>query len=114
MPGSATPSVPIRRGDTVRVSSGLPVTIICLPLPKATGLPLHIHDLRYSCAAWLVSVAVVLWLKRGLLGNAAVTMMEKYVHLELESVRSTDTLPEGTQSRLGKVAEEKEKKQRAN
>lgn len=97
------------------MSSGLPVTIICLPLPKATGgggLPLHIHDLWYSCAVWLVSAGVVLWLKRGLLGNA--TMTEKYVHLELESVRTTDTLLEGTLSRFGKVAEEKEKKQRAN
>jgi integrase len=48
----------------------------------------HIHDLRHTCAAWLVTAGVPLPEIRDLLGHASVTMTEKYAHLSPDRVRS--------------------------
>ena len=46
------------------------------------------HDLRHTCAAWLVTAGVPLSEVRDLLGHASVTMTEKYAHLAPENVRA--------------------------
>lgn len=46
------------------------------------------HDLRHTCAAWLVSVGVPLSEVRDLLGHCSVVMTERYAHLAPERVRS--------------------------
>jgi|GEM_PF-3280544 len=48
----------------------------------------RIHDLRHTCAAWLVSSGVPLPEVRDLLEHAPITMTEKYAHLAPDNVRS--------------------------
>ncbi len=48
----------------------------------------RIHDLRHTCAAWLVTSGVPLTEIRDLLGHSSVTMTEKYAHLAPENVRA--------------------------
>lgn len=48
----------------------------------------HIHDLRHTCAAWLVSAGVALVEVRDLLGHSSITMTERYAHLAPENVRA--------------------------
>ncbi len=48
----------------------------------------RIHDLRHTCAAWLVSAGVALAEVRDLLGHASITMTERYAHLAPENVRA--------------------------
>jgi integrase len=59
------------------------------------------HDLRHTCAAWLVSVGVPLAEVRDLLGHASVTMTEKYAHLAPDRVRAVVSLLETGKSRFG-------------
>jgi integrase len=47
----------------------------------------HIHDLRHTCASWLVSEGVELSAVRDLLGHSTTAMSEKYAHLSPERVR---------------------------
>jgi integrase len=47
----------------------------------------HIHDLRHTCAAWLVTAGVPLPEVRDLLGHGSITMTERYAHLAPENVR---------------------------
>jgi len=47
-----------------------------------------IHNLRHTCAAWLVSAGVALAEVRDLLGHASITMTERYAHLSPENVRA--------------------------
>ncbi|MGF1643771.1 MAG: site-specific integrase [Thiotrichales bacterium] len=54
----------------------------------------RIHDLRHTCAAWLVTAGAPLPEVRDLLGHASVTMTEKYAHLAPERVRAAVTLLE--------------------
>lgn len=46
-----------------------------------------IHDLRHTCAAWLVSAGVPLIEVRDLLGHSTIQMTEKYAHLAPARVR---------------------------
>jgi integrase len=48
----------------------------------------RIHDLRHTCAAWLVSDNVPLTAVRDLLGHTTVKMTERYAHLAPENVRT--------------------------
>ncbi len=48
----------------------------------------HIHDLRHTCAAWLVTAGVPMPEIRDLLGHSTVAMTEKYAHLAPENVRA--------------------------
>ena len=47
----------------------------------------RIHDLRHTCAAWLVSAGVPLMSVRDLLGHASIKMTERYAHLAPDNVR---------------------------
>lgn len=47
----------------------------------------RIHDLRHTCAAWLVSARVPLAEVRDLLGHTTIKMTERYAHLAPENVR---------------------------
>lgn len=48
----------------------------------------RVHDLRHTCAAWLVSAGVPLSEVRDLLGHTSVVMTERYAHLAPENVRA--------------------------
>lgn len=48
----------------------------------------RIHDLRHTCASWLVSAGVPLPEVRDLLGHASVEMTERYAHLAPENLRA--------------------------
>jgi integrase len=63
----------------------------------------RIHDLRHTCAAWLVSAGVSLTEVRDLLGHTTVKMTERYAHLAPENVRVAVSVLEGNVSRSGHV-----------
>ena len=63
----------------------------------------RIHDLRHTCAAWLVSAGVPLAEVRDLLGHSSVEMTERYAHLAPENVRAAVALLERDESRLRHV-----------
>ena len=57
------------------------------------------HDLRHTCAAWLVQAGVPLTEVRDVLGHSTVKMTERYAHLAPENVRAALALLEGGESR---------------
>ncbi|MEJ2406555.1 MAG: site-specific integrase [Candidatus Thiodiazotropha sp.] len=69
----------------------------------------RIHDLRHTCAAWLVSAGAALAEVRDLLGHSTVTMTEKYAHLAPENIRGAVTLLDGVRSRSGHVVNRERK-----
>lgn len=66
------------------------------------------HDLRHTCAAWLVSLGVPLPEVRDLLGHSSVTMTERYAHLAPERVRSAVAMLDDvtTESRFSHARQE--------
>lgn len=48
----------------------------------------RVHDLRHTCASWLVSAGVSLSEVRDLLGHSGVEMTERYAHLAQENLKS--------------------------
>ncbi len=71
----------------------------------------RIHDLRHTCAAWLVSAGVALPEMRDLLGHTDITTTERYAHLAPENVRATVAVSESA-SRSGHVDAARKAKQR--
>lgn len=65
----------------------------------------HVHDMRHTCAAWLVSAGVPLTEVRDLLGHSSVKMTERYAHLAPENVRAAVALLEGAESQLSHTGE---------
>jgi integrase len=63
----------------------------------------RVHDLRHTCAAWLVSAGVPLTAVRDLLGHTTVKMTERYAHLAPENVRAAVAMIESDESRLSHV-----------
>lgn len=71
---------------------------------RAGILDFRVHDLRHTCAAWLVSAGVPLPAVRDLLGHSTVKVTERYAHLAPENVRAAvDALV--TRSRSGHANE---------
>jgi integrase len=68
----------------------------------------RIHDLRHTCAAWLVTAGVPLAEVRDLLGHHSVKMTERYAHLAPENVRAAVERIGGSWSRSGHVEENKQ------
>ena len=56
----------------------------------------RIHDLRHTCAAWLVSNGVSLIEVRDWLGHSTVKMTERYAHLAPENLQRAAKALEGT------------------
>lgn len=48
----------------------------------------RVHDMRHTCAAWLVSAGVPLPAVRDLLGHSTVKVTERYAHLAPENIRA--------------------------
>lgn len=63
----------------------------------------RIHDMRHTCAAWLVSAGVPLTEVRDLLGHSTVKMTERYAHLAPENVRAAVARLDDAMSRSGHV-----------
>jgi len=66
---------------------------------RAGIMDFRIHDLRHTCAAWLVSACVSLAEVRDLPGHTTVKMTERYAHLAPENVRVAVSILEGNVSR---------------
>jgi integrase len=66
---------------------------------RASVTDFRIHDLRHTCAAWLVSAGVTLVTVRDLLGHSTIKMTERYAHLHPDNVRVAVGLLEGQSSR---------------
>ncbi|MDO6460897.1 site-specific integrase [Granulosicoccaceae sp. 1_MG-2023] len=69
----------------------------------------HIHDLRHTCAAWLVTAGVPLTEVRDLLGHSSIKMTERYAHLAPENVRAAVAKLEAVESRFGHVGKNSDK-----
>jgi len=67
----------------------------------------RIHDLRHTCAAWLVSSGVQLQVVRDLLGHSTIRMTGRYAHLAPETIR--DALKSLDVSRSGHASENVER-----
>lgn len=65
-----------------------------------------VHDLRHTCAAWLVSAGAPLMAVRDLLGHSTIKMTERYAHLAPDNVRNAVMLLDG-RSRSGHDANKK-------
>ena len=63
----------------------------------------RIHDLRHTCAAWLVSNRVPLAEVRDVLGHTTVKMTERYAHLAPENLRAAVSVLDRVKSRFGHV-----------
>ena len=74
----------------------------------------RIHDLRHSCAAWLVSAGVALPEVRDLLGHSTITMTERYAHLAPENVRAAVAVLDGNRSRFGHAGNQGENPRSCN
>ena len=48
----------------------------------------RVHDLRHTCAAWLVSAGVAMSAIRDLLGHSTIKVTERYAHLAPENLRA--------------------------
>ena len=62
----------------------------------------RMHDMRHTCAAWLVSSGVSLIEVRDLLGHSTIKMTERYAHLAPENLRKAVRTLEN-RSRFGHV-----------
>lgn len=63
-------------------------TAFKIALRNAQITNFRIHDLRHTCASWLVSAGQPLPAVRDLLGHSTVKMTERYAHLAPENVRA--------------------------
>ena len=58
-------------------------------LCKRAGIKdFRIHDIRHTCASWLVSGAVPLRVVQEMLGHSSIQMTERYAHLAPENLKA--------------------------
>ncbi len=67
----------------------------------------HPHDLRHTCAAWLVQAGVPIIEVRELLRHSTVTMTERYAHLAPHNVRQAVSALETSESHSGHTGPER-------
>jgi len=65
----------------------------------------RIHDLRHTCASWLVMEGVSLYFVKELLGHASIETTERYAHLAPENLRQAVSVLDGL-SRIAQVVDE--------
>ena len=75
---------------------------------KAGIKDFRIHDLRHTCAAWLVSSGVPMSEVRDLLGHSSITVTERYAHLAPENIRAAVNKLEDIESRFGHVGHDQD------
>ena len=73
----------------------------------------RVHDLRHTCAAWLVTACVPLAEVRDLLGHASIVMTERYAHLAPERVRAAVTRLETAKSHFSHSEDREEEVRQA-
>ena len=71
----------------------------------------RIHDLRHTCAAWLVTSGVTLFEVKELLGHSTVTMTERYAHLAPFKVKEAVARLEDIESRSGHGSQDENRKE---
>lgn len=72
LPTKITPALLQTQWTEARVLSGLP--------------HIHWHDLRHTCASWLVQAGVDLYVVKELLGHASIKTTERYAHLRSDDL----------------------------
>ncbi len=55
---------------------------------RAGIVDFRIHDMRHTCASWLVMAGVPLGVVRDLLGHSSVTVTERYAHLAPDQIQN--------------------------
>jgi integrase len=71
---------------------GSPRKAFATAMQRAGITEFTIHDLRHTCAAWLVSAGAPLIAVRDLLGHSTIKMTERYAHLAPDNVRGAVSL----------------------
>ena len=61
------------------------------------------HDLRYTCASWLVPVDVHLLSVRDVLGHRTTAMTERYAHMDNRRIHEAVAVLDGSQSHSGRT-----------
>jgi integrase len=59
---------------------------VWLPALSTAGVTCRFHDLRHSCASWLLEGGATLAQVRDMLGHSSVTVTELYLHTDAESL----------------------------
>lgn len=74
---------------------------------KVAGIQnFRIHDLRHTCASWLVTAGQQMPAVRDLLGHSTIRMTEKYAHLSPDNVRAAVGVLDSV-SRIGHAEQDK-------
>ncbi len=55
---------------------------------KEMGLEGHFHDLRHTCASWLIAEGVDIYTVGKILGHTSVSTTQRYAHLSIDSLRT--------------------------
>lgn len=77
-----------------------------IALRKAGITDFRIHDLRHTCASWLISAGQPLPAVRDLLGHSTIRMTERYAHLAPDNVRAAVAVLDSV-SRFGHAEKDK-------
>ena len=70
----------------------------------------RMHDLRHTCAAWLVTSGVPFSEVKELLGHSTVTMTERYAHLAPFKVQEAVSRLENIESRFAHGTQEENRR----